>query len=50
MCIRDSRVSAGELSALKTEQARLAAEVATLRALVLRLAGELGVAVDDTGV
>ena len=46
----DGRVSAGELSALKTEQARLAAEVATLRALVLRLAGELGVAVDDTGV
>lgn len=46
----DGRVSAGELSALKTEQARLAAEVAMLRALVLRLAGELGVAVDDTGV
>ena len=46
----DGRVGAGELSALKAEQARLAAEVATLRALVLRLAGELGVAVDDTGV
>jgi len=36
-------VSAGELSALKAEQARLAAEVAELRALVERLAAELGV-------
>lgn len=36
-------VSAGEIAALKAEQARLAAEVADLRALVQRLAGELGV-------
>ncbi|MBK1686827.1 YceH family protein [Rubrivivax gelatinosus] len=40
-------VSAGELSALKAEQARLAAEVATLRALVERLARELGVSATD---
>ncbi|MBK1613200.1 hypothetical protein CKO44_06905 [Rubrivivax gelatinosus] len=38
-------VSAGELAALKAEQARLAAEVAELRALVERLARELGVSV-----
>lgn len=37
-------VSAGELSALRAEQTRLAAEVAELKALVQRLAGELGVA------
>ena len=36
-------VSAGELAALKAEQTRLADEVATLRALVQRLARELGV-------
>lgn len=36
-------VSAGEIAALKAEQARLAAEVADLRALVQRLAQELGV-------
>lgn len=36
-------VSAGELAALKAEQARLAAEVESLRALVQRLARELGV-------
>ncbi len=36
-------VSSGELAALKAEQTRLAAEVAELKALVLRLAGELGV-------
>ena len=36
-------VSAGELAALKAEQARLGAEVAELRALVQRLARELGV-------
>jgi len=36
-------VSAGELAALKAEQTRLGAEVAELRALVQRLARELGV-------
>ena len=36
-------VSAGELSALRAEQTRLAAEVAELKALVQRLATELGV-------
>ncbi len=36
-------VSAGELSAIKAEQTRLAAEVAELRALVQKLAQELGV-------
>jgi uncharacterized protein YceH (UPF0502 family) len=36
-------VSAGELSALKAEQTRLAAEVAELRELVQRIARELGV-------
>lgn len=36
-------VSAGELAALKAEQTRLAAEVEQLKALVHRLAGELGV-------
>jgi len=36
-------VSAGELAALKSEQTRLAAEVEQLKALVHRLAGELGV-------
>jgi uncharacterized protein len=40
----DSGVGAGELAALKAEQTRLAAEVAELRALVQRLARELGVA------
>lgn len=35
-------VSAGELSALKAEQVRLAAEVAELRSLVQRMASELG--------
>lgn len=39
----DSRVTAGELAALKAEQTRLAAEVAELRALVERLSRELGV-------
>jgi len=37
-------VSAGELAALKSEQARLGAEVAALRALVERMARELGIA------
>jgi uncharacterized protein len=36
-------VSAGEFAALKAEQTRLAAEVEQLKALVHRLAGELGV-------
>jgi uncharacterized protein YceH (UPF0502 family) len=36
-------VSAGELAALKAEQTRLADEVTQLRALVERLARELGV-------
>jgi uncharacterized protein YceH (UPF0502 family) len=39
----DGGVGAGELVALKAEQARLAREVADLRALVQRLARELGV-------
>lgn len=41
-------VSAGELAALKAEQARLAREVADLRALVQRLARELGFDPDAT--
>lgn len=36
-------VSAGELAALKAEQTRLAAEVDALKALVHRMAGELGI-------
>ena len=36
-------VSAGELAAMKAEQTRLAADVAELRALVLRMAQELGI-------
>jgi uncharacterized protein len=39
----DMSVSAGEIAALKAEQARLGQEVASLRALVQRLANELGV-------
>ncbi len=39
----EASVGAGELAALKSEQSRLAAEVADLRALVERLARELGV-------
>jgi hypothetical protein len=38
----DGSVTAGELSALKAEQARLSAEVAELRTLVQRMANELG--------
>ena len=38
----DEGVSAGELSALRAEQTRLAAEVAELRQLVQRMAQELG--------
>ncbi len=36
-------VSAGELAAIKAEQMRLASEVAELKALVQRMAGELGI-------
>jgi uncharacterized protein YceH (UPF0502 family) len=36
-------VSAGELAALKAEQARMAAELEQLKALVRRLCGELGI-------
>jgi uncharacterized protein YceH (UPF0502 family) len=39
----DGGVSAGEIAALKAEQARLADELAQLRALVQRMAGELGI-------
>jgi uncharacterized protein YceH (UPF0502 family) len=38
-----TEVSAGELAALKAEQARLAAELEQLKALVQRLCGELGI-------
>ena len=40
----DDSVSAGELSAIKAEQTRLAAEVADLRQLVQKIAAELGIA------
>lgn len=36
-------VAAGEMAALKAEQARLATEVAELRAVVARITGELGI-------
>lgn len=39
-------VSPGELETLKAEQTRLAGEVSALRALVERMAAELGIAVD----
>ena len=39
----ESEVSAGELAALKAEQTRLAAELDSLRALVQRMAHELGI-------
>jgi uncharacterized protein len=39
----DESVSAGELAALRAEQTRLAAEVEALKALVQRMAQELGV-------
>jgi uncharacterized protein len=38
----DEGVSAGEIAALKAEQARLAAELETLRAQVQRITRELG--------
>ena len=39
----DAGVSAGEIAALKAEQARLAEELAQLRALVQRIGAELGI-------
>ena len=39
----DDSVSAGELSAIKAEQTRLAAELADLRQLVQKMAAELGI-------
>jgi uncharacterized protein len=42
----ESTVGAGELSALKAEQARLAAELQALKSLVHRMASELGVKVE----
>ena len=39
----DAGVSAGELSALKAELARQADELDQLKALVRRMAGELGI-------
>jgi uncharacterized protein YceH (UPF0502 family) len=39
----DGSVSAGEIAALKAEQARLAEELAELRALVKRIGAELGI-------
>ena len=39
----DEFVAAGEIAALKAEQARLSADVAALRALVSRIAAELGI-------
>jgi hypothetical protein len=41
-------ISVGELVALKAELSRQGAELAELRALVLRMAGELGIASGDT--
>jgi uncharacterized protein len=42
-------VPPSEFEALKAEQKRLADEVARLNALVLRMAGELGIDVDAQG-
>ena len=42
----DDAISVGELVALKAELSRQGAELAALRALVLRMAGELGIAAD----
>jgi uncharacterized protein len=44
--VGDDSVSAGELAALKAQQARLVEEVAELRNLVQRMARELGMASD----
>jgi len=42
----DDAISVGELVALKAELSRQGAELAALRALVLRMAGELGIVAD----
>ena len=41
--VGDAGVSAGEIAALKAEQARLAGELAQLRAIVQRIGAELGI-------
>ncbi len=46
---QEEGVSAGELSALKAEQTRLADEVAALKTLVLRMAAELGIDTQEAG-
>lgn len=43
----DESIQPGEFEALKAEQARLAGEVALLRALVERMAAELGISIDQ---
>jgi len=43
----DDAISVGELVALKAELSRQGDELAALRALVLRMAGELGISTDD---
>jgi uncharacterized protein YceH (UPF0502 family) len=43
----EDAISVGELVALKAELSRQGAELAELRALVLRMAGELGIAADS---
>lgn len=45
----DDRITVGELVALKAELARQSDELAALRALVTRLATELGIGTDDPG-
>jgi uncharacterized protein YceH (UPF0502 family) len=45
----DDAISVGELAALKAELSRQGAELADLRALVLRMAGELGIDAPGTG-
>ena len=46
----EDAISVGELVALKAELSRQGAELAELRALVLRMAGELGIAPDQVSV
>ena len=45
----DDFVAAGEIAALRAEQARLASEMATLSALVARIAAELGIDAPNRG-
>ena len=45
---RDPGVAAGEIGALRAEQARLNAEIVTLKALVHRMAAELGIDPDQS--